>query len=128
MINGASFRETFQLLIENYAFEHHTAFTIVLRIFRGGGLTKDAAYLRGLTQVIQYVGSGGKLEPLYVGKLATTHIPLIRELLAREVLRPPAILPSYLTAASAVSNIEKLGRFGTVLDLAANITNPQPSK
>ena len=121
MIAGAGFSETFRVLVETHGFEHHSAFTVVLRIFRGGGLTKDAAYLRGLNEVIQYLGSGGELESLYVGKLATGHIPLIRELLLREVLRPPAVLPGFLTTKSAAANLARLREFSSVLDLANDL-------
>lgn len=121
MIEGSSFAEVFAMLTETHGFAHHTAYTIVLRVFRGGGLTKDAAYLRGLNQVITYLKSGGELEPLYVGKLAPDHIPLIRELLLRNVLRPPALLPRYLMAASTSGNLNKLRSFTTVLDLAEDL-------
>ena len=41
-----------------------------MRIYRGGGLTKDAVYLRGLLQILRYLREGGELEPLFVGKVA----------------------------------------------------------
>ena len=51
-----------------------------MRIYRGGGLTKDAVYLRGLLQILRYLREGGELEPLFVGKVASAHLPLIFEL------------------------------------------------
>ena len=122
MIKGSDFRDTFRLLTDTHALEHHAAYTIALRVFRGGGLTKDAAYLRGLNQVIRYLSSGGALEPLFVGKLAAGHLPLIRELLLRKVLYPPALLPRYLTAHAAIDNLARLRGFGTVLDLASHLS------
>ncbi len=48
MIDGATFVDTFRELDGLYGFDRRTAFTIAMRIYRGGGLTKDAVYLRGL--------------------------------------------------------------------------------
>ena len=61
-----------------------------MRVFRGGGLTKDAIYLRGLLQLLAHLARGGALEPLLVGKIALDHVPLVEELVLREVLRAAA--------------------------------------
>ena len=71
MLNGASFIETFRALNHNYDFSQRTAYTIAMRLYRGGGLTKDAVYLRGLLQILRYLREGGELEPLFVGKVAS---------------------------------------------------------
>ena len=81
LLQGASFLETFRVLDNDYDFSQRAAYTITMRVFRGGGLTKDAVYLRGLVEVLNYFASGGDLEPLLVGKVASEHIGLIRELL-----------------------------------------------
>ena len=47
LIDGASFLETFRVLREDHGFAGYTAFTVTIRIYRGGGLTKDAVYLSG---------------------------------------------------------------------------------
>ena len=80
MLDGASFIDTFRTLDRNYEFSQRTAYTIAMRIYRGGGLTKDAVYLRGLLQILRYLREGGELEPLFVGKVASAHLPLIFEL------------------------------------------------
>ena len=80
MLDGASFIDTFRTLDRNYEFSQRTAYTIAMRIYRGGGLTKDAVYLRGLLQILRYLREGGELEPLFVGKIASAHLPLIAEL------------------------------------------------
>ena len=67
-----------------------------MRTYRGGGLTKDAVYLRGLLQILKYLREGGELEPLYIGKIASAHLPLIAELRLRHVIKPPALRPRYL--------------------------------
>src|SRR5690606_20412527 len=92
MVTNASFIETFNLLRTAYAFPNRVAYYISMRVYRGGGLTKDAVYLAGLIDLMAYLEKGGKLEPLYTGKFNTTHINLIEELLYRNVLKQP-ILP-----------------------------------
>ena len=64
MLDGASFIDTFRTLNRNYEFSQRTAYTIAMRLYRGGGLTKDAVYLRGLLQILRYLREGGELEPL----------------------------------------------------------------
>ncbi|HEY3392123.1 MAG TPA: flavohemoglobin expression-modulating QEGLA motif protein [Lacipirellulaceae bacterium] len=108
MLDGASFIETFRALNRNLVFSQRTAYTIAMRIYRGGGLTKDAVYLRGLLQILRYLREGGELEPLFIGKIASAHLPLIAELSQRGILKPPALLPRYLEAHEAQRKIERL--------------------
>jgi uncharacterized protein (TIGR02421 family) len=96
LVDGATFMETYRTLVQEHGFQQQTAFTIAMRVHRGGGLTKDAVYLRGLMQVLDYLGDGGELDPLYVGKLAIDHVPIITELRWRNVLREPPLRPRYL--------------------------------
>ena len=117
MIHGTPLTESFRILVEQYAFDPHTAYTIALRVYRGGGLTKDAVYLRGLVEILDYVARGGELSPLYVGKLAADHIPVIRELLLRRVLSPPPLRPRYLDDPYAIVRLERLRRGCSVIEL-----------
>jgi hypothetical protein len=96
MLEGADFIETFHELVDEYHFGKRPAFTLASRIFRGGGLTKDAIYLRGFMEVCAYLSDGGPLEPLFVGKIALRHLPQVDELLHRGVLKAPVVMPSYL--------------------------------
>jgi uncharacterized protein (TIGR02421 family) len=107
MLDGAGFVETFRLLAREHGFDQRTAFLATMRVYRGGGLTKDAVYLRGLCELLDYLAGGGELEPLYVGKIAVSHIPLIRELRYRQVLRPPPLRPRYLDAPGARERLER---------------------
>ena len=79
-----------------------------MRVYRGGGLTKDAVYLRGLAAILRYVQKGGDLNPLLVGKMAVEHIPIIKELQYRNVLKPVPIVPRYLQDAAALERLERL--------------------
>lgn len=117
LIAGASFVETFRLLEKEHGFAPRVAYTIAMRAFRSGGLTKDAMYLRGLAEVLEYLRGGGDLASLYTGKVALEHVPIVRELLHREVLTPPPLRPRYLDSAGAADRISRLSRGATVLEL-----------
>ncbi len=95
LVLGASFLETFHLLREVHHFVPYRAYYVTMRIYRGGGLTKDAVYLAGLVNILNYLRNGGDLDILYTGKFNVNHISLIEELLHRKVLNPPK-LPQYL--------------------------------
>ncbi len=117
LLSGADFVETFRTLTKKFGFRRRTAYTITMRIFRGGGFTKDAVYLRGLVEILDYLGEGGKLDPLFVGKIASEHIRFIRELLHRQMIEPPALLPRYLYMPGVQERLSKLGAGMTVLEL-----------
>ena len=117
LLGGASFVQTFAELHEVYGFEKRTAFSIALRVYRGGGLTKDAVYLRGLSQVLDYLKGGGEMELLFVGKIALEHIPIVRELRHRGILCTPPLRPHYMDLEEARARLAALRNGMTVLDL-----------
>ncbi|WP_040281535.1 flavohemoglobin expression-modulating QEGLA motif protein [Tessaracoccus massiliensis] len=94
MLGGASFRECWEGLVEA-GFRPGGAFSTVMRIFRSGGLTKDACYLRGLLDLLGHLRSGGELGAFFLGKFALQDLPLIEELNARGVLSEPVVLPRW---------------------------------
>jgi uncharacterized protein (TIGR02421 family) len=94
-----------------------SAFDVALRVFRGGGLAKDAIYLRGLLQLLGYLAEGGSLEPLLVGKIALEQVPLIEELLRRGLLRPALLRPRWLDAPAARTTLARARRGLRPLDL-----------
>jgi uncharacterized protein (TIGR02421 family) len=117
LIDGASFIDTFRLLADTYGFQRRLAFTITKRIYRGGGLIKDAIYLRGLVSVLDYLASGGALDPLFVGKIAVHHIPLIEELRLRQVLHDVPLRPRYMDRPGIEDKLVMLRSGLSVLDL-----------
>jgi uncharacterized protein (TIGR02421 family) len=119
MLNGASFIDTFRTLDRNYEFSQRTAYTIAMRLYRGGGLTKDAVYLRGLLQILRYLREGGELEPLFIGKVASAHLPMIAELRMREIIKPAALRPRYLESHGAQKKLERLRVGLKVLELVS---------
>ncbi len=107
MIKNDGFLLTYQMLVDKYQFSPQGAFKITMRIYRGGGLTKDAVYLRGLMELITYIRNGGDLDILYTGKFNLPHVPLIEDLLYRKVVKP-AILPRYFEDPETKDRLEKL--------------------
>lgn len=124
-IDGASFVDTFRVLDRDYGFAQRTAYNITMRIYRGGGLTKDVVYLRGLQAILRYVQRGGDLGPLLVGKLAIEHIPIVEELQYRKVLDAVPTVPRYLRDAQALERLERL-RGGT--QSMADLVHKQKTK
>jgi uncharacterized protein (TIGR02421 family) len=108
LIDGADFVQTFRCLTQDYGFTKRTAYTITMRTYRGGGLTKDAIYLRGFLQVLDYLQKGGELEPLFVGKMAFRHLPLVRELQWRQVLKPLPLRPRFMEQSLSQKQLVQL--------------------
>jgi uncharacterized protein (TIGR02421 family) len=113
MLGGSTFDAVHHRVVDA-GFSPDSAFTITMRVFRGGGLTKDAIYLRGLLDVLHHVASGGQLDLLWLGKFSLDDLPLVGDLVDRGLLEEPRLLPRYL-ADPAVAD-----RF----DRAAKITDP----
>lgn len=114
---GKTFAEVFDELRNKHRFTKRTSFNITMRVFRGGGLTKDAVYLRGLVEVLKYLGNGGDIETLFVGKMGPEHVSIIRELQMREVLKPSPLTPRYMTFPETAGRLEKAEQGMTVMDL-----------
>lgn len=117
LTEGAGFIDTFRLLHKQYDFNSSTAFQITARVFRGGGLTKDIVYLRGLVKLLDHLSRHTKFNNLFVGKIGFKHIQYIDELLYRQVLSPPLILPKYLASAATTKRLTFIQEGATLLDL-----------
>lgn len=108
LIDGASFIETFRELHSRFGFSSRSAYIVTARIYRSGGFTKDAVYLRGLVKLVDYLRKGGDLQPLLVGKVSMKAIPLITELQYRKVLKPAMLSPQYLNDPVSLAMLERL--------------------
>lgn len=108
MIAGATLSENFHTIRAAYDFPPQKLFEILARVYRGGGLTKDAVYLRGLVSLLEHLRRGGELMPLFVGKIARHHIPLIQELQWRNVLIEAPLKPRLLSQPEALERLEAL--------------------
>jgi len=117
LIKGASFIETFRELDTRYGFNQYTAFSTTVRAYRSGGLTKDSVYLRSLINILEYIKNESDFNILFIGKISFSHIPLMKELILRQVLKRPPILPRYLENQNCIERLEGLKKGKTVLDL-----------
>ncbi|MVZ64442.1 DUF1704 domain-containing protein [Sphingobacterium sp. DK4209] len=97
MLLGNTFTDTFDLLVDQYQFLPETAFNLTMRVYRGGGLTKDALYLKGIIELLTYLQEGHEVELLMMGKIRKDYLPIIKDLLQRGVLIPPALIPRYMS-------------------------------
>ncbi|WP_320201872.1 flavohemoglobin expression-modulating QEGLA motif protein [Agrobacterium sp. rho-13.3] len=118
MLDGASFVETFRLVTQDHGFDEVGAFNMVLRIYRGGGLSKDAIYLRGLCEILEHLRKGGALDPFWMGKISAAHFPIMQELALRGLLRPPGIRPAFLAPAKANERLEKIRSGLSIAEMA----------
>jgi len=97
-IRGDDIPQVFACLHEDHGFATDDAFDVAVRALRGGGLTKDAVYLRGLCDLLDHLRGGGDFEPLFQGKFALSHLVVLEQLAEAGWTAPPALLPRYATA------------------------------
>jgi uncharacterized protein (TIGR02421 family) len=101
MLEGASFQENFLTLVRDYGFSKADAFNLTLRLYRGGGLPKDAIYLSGLFAVLDHLGNGGSLDPFWMGKISASHFGIMQELSTRGLLKAPHVRPAFMSHPEA---------------------------
>ena len=117
MIGGASFVEAWRVLRDDHGLGARMAFNIVARVYRSGGLTKDAIYLRGFQEVLDLLAAGRDLTPYWFGKIATRHIPVVEELAARGLLSAPSSTPEFLARPDARDRIEAMRAITSPVEL-----------
>jgi len=108
MLGGADFIEVYTLLVRTHGFRRRGAFGIAARVFRSGGMAKDAIYLRGFRQVVALVASGASLAPFWLGKIAPDHASAIEELLLRGLVSEPLFIPEFVTRPDVGARIARL--------------------
>jgi hypothetical protein len=111
-----------QRALTAYGVPRVPAFSIAARVFRSGGLTKDAVYLRGLSDLMAHLNAGGKLDVLWLGKMALADAPLVEQLTSRGVLHEPVLRPRYLDDPAAQARLRQAGAVEAMVDL---IGDPQ---
>jgi len=119
MLHGADFIAVWRTLRGDHGFTSRGAFSIAARVFRSGGLAKDAIYLQGFRAVIDLVRAGASLDPFWLGKIAPGHVPAIEELLNRGLVAPPRFIPLFLADDAARERIARLRSTATVADMFA---------
>lgn len=108
-IQNATFPEVHDELVE-IGYTPAGAFGIAMRVFRSGGLTKDAGYLRALKALIEHLAKGGELNSLWMGKFALSDLSLIDELRDRGLLVAPGQLPTFLSDGEALRRVSDFAR------------------
>lgn len=107
MVSGASFIDAFRLL-RTHGIGTRMAFNVTARVYRSGGFSKDAIYLRGFKQVLDLLKAGSDLAPFWYGKIAARHVPVVEELVARGLLRAPRSVPQFLSRPDARARIQRM--------------------
>jgi len=94
-IHGEGIPAIYDLLHVTHGLPSDDAFDVAVRALRGGGLTKDAVYLGGLRDLIDYLRDDGEFEPLFVGKFALSHRVVLDQLIDEGWVVAPDLLPRY---------------------------------
>jgi uncharacterized protein (TIGR02421 family) len=102
MCSGADFIECFNFLRNQHHVLPDEAFNITLRVFRGGGFTKDHLYLRGFVKVYKFWKDNNNIEALLIGKTSLNYINTIEEMIGREMV----CKPKYITKSFVKPNME----------------------
>jgi uncharacterized protein (TIGR02421 family) len=116
MVEGLSFSDVHRALT-GYGVPRVPAFSIAARVFRSGGLTKDAVYLRGLMDLLAHLSAGGSLDVPWLGKMALADAPLVEQLWSRGVLHEPVVRPRYLDEPAAQARLRQAGAVTSLVDL-----------
>lgn len=117
LIKGYDFVNTFQMLIDEYNLNEYTAFILTMRVFRGGGLTKDAVYLRGFVHLLDYIKQGNDIKSLLIGKIRQDYLSIVRELLSRKILKPMPLMPRYLTDPFCLERLKTIATSSSIFNL-----------
>lgn len=116
-IDGAELVEIQRLLEKDCGLGPRLAFSSAVRVCRGGGLSKDAVYLRGLLRLLRYLDGGGAIAPLLVGKLAAPHVSMVEELMERGIVVPPRIVPRHFDTDEGTARMARLRDGASLFDL-----------
>lgn len=106
MCRGADFIECFHFLTSNHNMDENDAYSMVTRIFRGGGFTKDYLYLTGFVKILRFWESGNNIEPLLVGKTSINFYNTIEEMIERDMIKSPQFITQSFVEPKTGNNDE----------------------
>ena len=86
MCSGANFSDCFNLLLGHQDVSLDDAYTIITRVFRGGGFTKDYLYLSGFEKILKLQKYDNDPSLLLVGKTSIDFFDTISEMIQREMI------------------------------------------
>jgi uncharacterized protein (TIGR02421 family) len=127
LTEGTAIEDTFDALVTQHGFTPRTAFNIAARVHRGGGLTKDAIYLRGLRQALLHLSTCEDPRLLFAGKIAGRHVQIMEDLKHRGVLAPIPLLPNYFERPEAKEQLARIRRGLTVSNLIVHAERERPA-
>jgi len=107
-VNEFSGADIYACLHDEFHIDDEMAFDTALRAKRGGGLTKDALYLKGLSELLAYLHHDGEIEILFLGKFALKQLHSLEKLLEQGIVRPPDLIPQFLTDADARKRLDRV--------------------
>jgi len=93
IVRNYDFSRTYKALTDDFGLSREDAFSLTVRVYRGGGFTKDYLYLTGLRKAMKLYQSGMDMQPLFVGKTSIPFFDTLKEMLGREVVSGPVHLP-----------------------------------
>ena len=93
--------EIYSCLVDEHGIRSKDAFDTAVRAKRGGGLTKDALYLKGLEELIAYLSHDDEFEILFLGKFGLKQLPSLQKLIDQGILHRPELLPAYYNDEAA---------------------------
>ncbi len=92
---GATFGETAMALHREYGFSADDAIILTERAYRGGGVARDAVYLRAWIEVRNAIQAGqASVDALRMGRVSLRALPLLVPLREVGLVRAPAYTPS----------------------------------
>lgn len=100
--------EIFEQLYERYRVPIADAFDIAVRACRGGGLTKDSVYLKGLWDLMAYLSDGEDLAFLHLGKFAMEQRQVVKELMEQGWVQPPKLIPRHLQTHEGLNRLQRV--------------------
>lgn len=105
---GYSFAATFDLLHNQYKLDRNKAYSVSLRVHRGGGFTKDHLYLSGLRNVFNYAQEpDADLGTLLTGKVSLEYFSTIEKLQSLGLsIAPIHFTDAYLENDNTNKNLE----------------------
>lgn len=121
MLEDASFPDVHHALLES-GVPPSQAFTITMRVFRSGGLTKDAVYLRGLRELVDHVAAGNGLDDFWLGKMPLAAVPLISEMHRNGALKDPLLRPRFIDEPAARSRLADIAAVSSLADMIGDTT------
>jgi uncharacterized protein (TIGR02421 family) len=102
---GAAFGETARELMREHHFHPAEAIAITERAYRGGGVARDANYLRGFLRVRAAIARGEtSLDELRMGRVGLDALPQLRALAARGLVSGPHHRPNLTRSCFSTSS------------------------